>query len=59
MKNRKKKALAELEDVHEAIKELFYETSKSRCGLECALEVADEQFATIRQGITKRKKSNQ
>ena len=59
MKNRKKKALAELEDVHKALKELLYETSKSRCGFECALEVVDEQIATIRQGITKRTKSNQ
>ena len=56
MRKRKRKALAELEDVHETGLQLLKETAKSRCGCECAADVFTEQIKTIRRGITKSKK---
>ena len=55
MKKRKRKALAELEDVCETGLQLLKETSKSRCGYECAAEVFTEQIKTIRKGIANKK----
>ena len=53
MKKRKRKALAELEDVSQTGLQLLKETSKSQCGYECAAEVFTEQIKAIRRGITK------
>lgn len=55
MKSRKKKALAELEDIEETLYILMIETGHTRCGIEAGLQVVNEQIATIRKGITKRK----
>ena len=59
MKQRKSEALAELEDLEETLYVLIIETSRTRCGVEAALEVIDAQLDTIRSGITRRKRKTQ
>ena len=54
MRKRKKKALAELEDIEETLYVLTIETARTRWGVVAALHVIDEQIATIRRGITRR-----
>lgn len=59
MRKRKKKALAELEDIEETLYVLIIETSHGRCAVDAALEVVSEQLDTIRKGITLRKRKTQ
>ena len=54
MKKRRRKALQELDDIHDSLCRLLKETSKSICGFECALDVVANQIKTIRKGIVKK-----
>lgn len=50
-KSLKQEALEELDDILETLQELFYETSKSSCGYDCAMTEVNKGIDKIREAI--------